>query len=208
MALSEFLLNVRTAAIFFSPHLDFENPEFVPTDVPDAIRHADIWLKPQTVSGFDPEDFGYLGSNRAGELAERVDEFRRLAESVDGRAPTPDEVERTGAPLLSILSILRPNFDPRWLAVHRAIQRASPKFPDWVAGVFPVIDQDWEGEPIIRVYVTVADAELRPGRHVTLIRQFEGLIRDALRSAEIVDPFVVSLVAESDMAEVIGADEG
>lgn len=208
MALSEFLLNVRTAAVFFSRHLDFENPEFIPADVPDAIRHAEVWLKPQTVSGFDPEDFRYLGGDRARELADRVDEFRRVAENVNGRPPTRDEVERAGAPLLAILSILRPNFDPRWLAVLRVIQGASPKFPDWVAGVFPITDQDWEGNPIIRVYVTVTDAELRPGRHVALIRQFEGLIRDALRSAKITDPYVVSLVAESDMAEVIGANEG
>ena len=205
MALDRFLLNVRTAAVFFSRDFDFENPQ-IPADLTGAVRYRDIWLTPRAVEGFDLEDFHHLPPDRRDELAKRVKEFQETAERLTGPTPSDEEVQRAGEQLVAVTRLLNPNLDPRWLAVHKAIREARSRFPAWVVGVFPVTDYDWTGDPIVRVYVTVEDSALQPDRHLAVRREVEKIVEEAFRASGIGDRLSLGLVAKSEMGEVIGAD--
>lgn len=207
MALSDFLTNLRTAAMFLEPKVEFDGPGRDAADFRESLKKADIWLTPKAVDGFDPMDFAFLPPTERAELDRNVEAFRRPAGQVPRDRPaTPEQAEAALTPFLAILRTLQPYLDRDWLQVYRAL--AGVSFPPEVVGTSFEVSPDLTGDPAVWVWVTVEDAALKPDRLVPLTRQMEGLIGDALRRARINYPVYVGLRARSEMPEVIGSHAG
>lgn len=155
---------------------------------PDAavdrwIASRSLWLTPDTVRGFDPDDFPLLTPDQRRDLQARVDRFRATAAELGGRTPTPPEVVEAARLFTEVYEPLSAYWaKPEGEAVMRALW-AGP-VPAFVLGVEYDLDTDWAGEPAVYIWVIVRDdTDPESDEFVAFSRGFNGRVWDALPAA-------------------------
>jgi hypothetical protein len=184
MAMGDFLRNVQTARNLILSHvLAHPGRDPLPPGVTGAnlTRTAQVWLSPQVIAGFDPNDFGFLSPDQRERLANAVSGVREIAEAVAGRVPTPEEARRGYDLLVEIIALLDDKLlDAEGKALMQAIHAAKKPFPDFVLGFDYTLDTDSTGDPAIWIWVLVPD-DLDPDSNE--FREFTSQFRRAVRTA-------------------------
>ena len=92
MALERFWQSVRTAARMIRPPAVVADSPRIPSDViAKRLASSDLWLAPDSVRGYDENDFQFLTQEERNRLTEAVGRFKRVAEAVNPRGPAPIE---------------------------------------------------------------------------------------------------------------------
>lgn len=165
MAMAEFLQHVQTAGNIVFSHLLVHLGDGPPLPAEQENRDYDrlkktavLWLSPQVVAGFDPDEFAYLPSEERATLVKAVNGFRSVAEQARGHEPTPDEIKTGSGHLAAIIKTLgTPALDKEGAALMVAVHVAKGKFPDFVLGLDYTLDSDATGDPGIWIWVLIPD---------------------------------------------------
>jgi hypothetical protein len=165
MAMAEFLRHVQMAQnMVFSHilvHLRADSPLPAERETQDFKRikkTARLWLSPQVVAGFNPDDFAELPTEQLKALETAVNGFRSVAEQAHGREPTTDEMTTAILHLGAIIKALgAPALDPEGSALMVAVHVSKEKFPDFVLGLDYTLDTDATGDPGIWIWVLIPD---------------------------------------------------
>jgi hypothetical protein len=168
MAIDDFWLNIRTAASFYAPTVTTDMPHLDAEELERMLRAAVMWLTPDAVDGFDPNDFKFLDEQRQAALRASVERFRAVASQVPvNRAATRAQAEAGRAAFADILQILQPHRfrDAESFQTQVLLERAlQGKLPRWVTGLFCETGTDVGGDPAIWIWVEVTDDATTKGR--------------------------------------------
>jgi len=208
MAMNEFLRNIQTARNVVFPQLPPGTTLAPPADplafdVAWLRRTAPVWLSPQTVAGFDANEFeSFKGQDREN-LGKVVRDFLAIANAVAGRDPTDEEL-RIGIAYLTILvTVLDPLFrDAEGKALLMALYRSSVFFPGFVLGLDYTLDTDWSGEPGVWISVIVPD-DVDPDSD-EFIRFSQEFRKDVWRAMEVAKSNRIPYVRYRMLSEVTG----
>lgn len=176
MPLADFIRHVHSGLGLVNPivHISYGANDAADTT---ALRRASLWLTPNVVSDFDPNDFVSLTAAERVALAAAVGQFRRAAERVPDPGPATPEQYREGlAALGEVVRLLDEYlFDPEGRAVYEAlwytIRTDEYGLRDRVIGFDYRLQPDAGGDPAVVIWLTVADSE-----DVTT-RDFQSLLR-------------------------------
>ncbi len=163
MAISEFWLNLKTAASLFAPAtVQTDSKQLDPNGIERTIDRAVIWLTPRSVAGYDPNDFMFLDEQKQADLRTAIERFLEVAKTVPGAKPAAREQEtKARAAFGRILEILQPFqfHDPEAFRMQTLLWRElRSKLPQWVTDITCETGLDVAEDPAMWVWIHVTDA--------------------------------------------------
>ncbi len=162
-----------------SRHLD-------PAASAQALARAAIWLTPSAVQGFRADDFQELGAAKQRALAEKVEEFERVAQKVPPDAPATDQQFREAkAALEKILTILG-NYLPSHeeaMQIRTALGRLD--FPPWVLNWDYEVGSDEDDAPGVWITLYADEKAVPPDQFGRRASEMIPKLRSALTAAGI-----------------------
>src|SRR3954467_7531687 len=102
MPLREFWLRVRNGIGLRGQQDSIDSRHLDPVRLRERLGRSSAWLTPQTVEGFDPDDFDFLPPGERDGLAENVRAFLAVARAIpaDGSA-SPEQLDAALTPFLA-----------------------------------------------------------------------------------------------------------
>lgn len=183
MPIADFMRNLETAAKVLSSHMDRLRASQTTDDLDRLRASADIWLTPDLVKDFDPNDFAFLAPEERARLTSKVDQFRALASRASGRVPEVEELLQ-GVELLN--EVLKPLGEyitnPEGAAILTTLWSIKEPTPDFVLGIDYTLDTDATGDPAVWIWVIVddgVDPDSEPFKQ--FVRAFPRRVRKALQ---------------------------
>jgi hypothetical protein len=117
MPLQQFLSTIRRVRnMFFGRMLEAADTgrRLDTASLLDAARHtAGVWLTTDLVRDYDEADFDFLPPDKRTELTRTVGEFRQLAQGLQGRPPSNDQIGRAYDLFVQINNIPAPYREDR-----------------------------------------------------------------------------------------------
>jgi len=185
MALREFWTSVRTAAGLLLPTAAADSTGVDPIQIEVQLQNAAVWLTPESVEGYAPEDFGFLSEEERARLAECVDDFLAVAGQVPADQPaTQNQVDAAQRPLREILNIFRPEkyADLDALVLGKQIEHdLAGRLPDWVLNLQFETGEDASGDPAIWIWVEMKDSAAEKDVFSSHIREVRRIITESVR---------------------------
>jgi hypothetical protein len=122
-----FIQNVRAAGQSLTSPVEADVPHLNPQITAERWQRATSWLTPQSVEGFDPQDFSDLPPPKQQELRRAVDGFLAVAATVPPNAPaTKQQVRKALSHFRRIVSIVQHLVLKEWgSAVGKLIEEAA-----------------------------------------------------------------------------------
>jgi hypothetical protein len=115
MAKELFIENVRSAVSSVLPRVDAEHPYTAREELERLLRRDDLWLRKNSVGGFDPGDFIGLEDRERGRLEWSVESFLRAAgEGIPSQPSAPHRTDAALPPFLEIVEIVRKAVLDEW----------------------------------------------------------------------------------------------
>lgn len=173
-AVNRFGLSVREG----STPLDTESQDRM-------LRDAATWLTPESVEGFDPNDFGFLPDEQQKALRESVERFRTVACQVSENTPaTQAQFEEGRSAFGEIRRILQ--YGIRWdveafrsqMLLERELQG---RLPSWVTVLSSEIFTDTIGDPAVWICIDVTDEAVDDGKIEDQWHALSERVEDAYR---------------------------
>lgn len=211
MALADFWNGVRKGLALFVPSRVVEDSQRLDIERIQAILdQADVWLTPDTVRGYDPEDFSFLSEESRSELTRLVKEFSRIAGTVGPRRPADPLKVAEAKPLFrDIVHLLEFDrfADPEAFRIGKTIE-ADSDFPSLdVVDVRYRSTTDSLGEQALKIMAYLPDSEEEEflDRALLVRKAIQELV---FRHGRPYWPYV-SVRLASDLADLpaVGADE-
>jgi len=185
MSLQEFWASVRTGASYLAPKATVDSPKLDANRIEAILRHADIWLTPKSVAGYEEADFEFLSEEERYRLTACVDNFLEIAKQVPPDQPaTQEQVEAALPAFRCLLEILRPDKygDVEALEIGKRVeQRLAGQLPEWVNDLRFETGEDSNGDPAIWVWIEIADYAAQPDNFSQNTRQARELLQSCLR---------------------------
>jgi hypothetical protein len=129
MARDDFFQNVRTAVRFVAPTVDTDNPYTRPQDLQRRLQEAAVWLTPESVAGFHPQDFGNLPAQQQARLRDAVDNFLAVAQAVPPSAPAEAGQVRKALPsFMTVVTIVQEILRQEWQAAVEQLVRSAEEW--------------------------------------------------------------------------------
>ena len=129
MTKNHFIENVRSAVSSVLPRVDAEHPYTARGELERLLRRDDLWLRRDSVEGFDPGDFAGLDPRELGQLERNIESFLHAAG--DGAPSRPAAPHRTDAalpPFLEIVEVVRKSVLDEW---SRAARKLTDQAERW-----------------------------------------------------------------------------
>jgi hypothetical protein len=182
MAKQEFINNLRAArSLFDHTHAPAVASAADTQAVDDSAARAAVWLRPQSVKGFDVSDFPELDDRQKAELQAAVDEFLQVAKQVRPETiVAPEQVAAAAPPFETILSILRRYLarSPDESSIEEALKNVL--FPPWVVNWDFELFRDDDDEPAIFLYLFIAPGDSPSMEMIRSMHEVRKSVRDAL----------------------------
>lgn len=186
MAITDFFRNARAVTSVLAEQLDTAtaNP---PEATVRLLAGRQLWLTPEAVAGYDPDDFRFLPPDEQDRLAAAVEHFRAAAAELSGREPTADEVFHAAGLWTDLFKPLREYVsDPEGLAIIRALLRDEDGLPGFVLGLDYALDTDATGDQAIWIWVIIDDAaDAESSAFQEFARRFRARVRKALQAQHV-----------------------
>lgn len=185
MAKQEFLGNFRIARNLFV-HSPLQRDGAPPDSDARArnLARAAIWLTPNSVKGFNADDFAELGLDLQRPLQSAVQDFLTVANQVPPNKPaTPEQLTRAQSAFAKILEILKPYLPTPQEAeqVEEALKHVD--FPPWIVNWDYELGSDEDGAPVVWVNL-FADQDSAPRKEFgRFASQLNTKIRQGLAEA-------------------------
>jgi hypothetical protein len=132
----DFFQNVRSAVRFAAPTVDADNPYTNPEDLRKKLSGAPVWLAPQSVGGYRPEDFADLSSERQNKLRRAVEDFLAVAREVPPDGPvTAAQIRAALPPFMEVVTTAQGILRQEWLDAVEAVIRQAEQWSEargWV----------------------------------------------------------------------------
>ncbi len=157
MARQEFLDTFRVARnLFLHPQAEANRQQTDPKAAAERLARAAIWLAPNSVKGFNPDDFPELGPDRQRELQAAAQDFLAVAREVprDSLA-TPEQYGKAAAPFRKMVEILQPYVATPDEGSKVVQVLRSQDLPAWVLNWDYELGSDHEGDPMVVVTLFV-----------------------------------------------------
>ena len=137
MALKQFWTSIRSATRFLVPAVIADAPKFDGAYIELRLPGARDWLVPESVDGFDEDDFCFLPDNLRPHLAQCVNECRAIALQVaSDEQATDEQLEAALTSLLGVLEVMRPDrfADLDALVIGKQVERElTRRLLGWVS---------------------------------------------------------------------------
>lgn len=161
MARKDFWLNVCRASRLTRPTHVADLPLHDPKAIERILRRSPFWLSPQTVDGFNVEDFDFLSAKERGDLADAVQRFQEIARPTPSEPQAQQEQIEQALPFFCrILEILRPDqyANDESLALGKRIEKdLEGQLPPFVRELRFETGVDWRGNPAVTVWVVFTE---------------------------------------------------
>jgi hypothetical protein len=184
MPKQEFFRNLRTARNLFFHRVQSDHTGVNAKEIEQTLSHADFWLTPAAVAGFDDGDFPELSEASRAELGRNVSEFRAVAELVPIDAPASAK-QSAGAlkNFMKILQITEPYLPtPDEVGRLREAMKRVP-FPAGVLTWEFEFGQDSSGDPAVWIWVVVEDAAADDPHFAAVSTRLQRTIHEELQRA-------------------------
>ena len=130
MAREAFIRSVwRAHRLLVAPRVSVDSPYLDPERVAKVIAKADVWLTPNLLEDFKPQDFADASPEQRAALQRAVEQFQEIARQVPPSGPAPKRQARLGRRyLLTVIEVLRQILLPEWLG---ALEKLCGEVEEW-----------------------------------------------------------------------------
>lgn len=155
----------------------------------------DLWLIPQTVEGFDPNDFGFLSKDDRKGLEHAVERFRDVATRAnqEARPATPSELDQAESAFREIADLIELNehADEADYRIAKILERALPVLQQGFRSrgrEFEVVEArhriefDSDDEEALWIWIIVPDAKAESPSFFDECEEFRRGLEHLLRS--------------------------
>ncbi|MEW4571440.1 hypothetical protein AB1L88_26495 [Tautonia sp. JC769] len=191
MAIERFWRNLR----FAKRELETADRVLVPARASSQEFSLDLWLIPQTVEGFDPDDFPLLSDEKRQSLAEAVQRFRDVATRAnnEARPATDEELSEAKFAFREIVELieLEKYEDEKSYRIAKVLERVLPVLKQGFRSrgrVFEVVDVrhrieiDSDGDEALWIWVIVPDRQAESPSFFDECEEFRRGLEHLLRS--------------------------
>ncbi len=188
MALKRFWTSICSAARFLVPAVIADAPIFDGSDIEAGLRRTRDWLTPESVAGFDEQNFGFLADDTRRRMAQCVNDFRAIAQQVASDEQGSDEQLEAALPsLLGVLEVMRPDryADLDALIIGKKVERElAGRLPGWVREIRFETDNDSNGDPAVWIWVEIDDDAATPNVLSRNTRRVRSLLGECVQQVD------------------------
>lgn len=185
MAIERFWHNLKSA----KQELEITDRVLVPGGESSRSFSLDLWLIPQTVEGFDPDDFWMRSKTDREALSHAVEQFRDVARRAndEARPVTPEEHEEARAAFQTIADLVELDRyveakDYRTAKILDMCREKLRRNQYPVSEIVHRIEDDSTGEKALWVWVILEDEATTGDRFFEITRQVRSDLTRMLRA--------------------------
>ncbi|APW59938.1 hypothetical protein [Paludisphaera borealis] len=183
MSLHDFWTNVRMGARLIAPQGFVDAPRLDADDFTRRLRSATLWLTPRAVDGFEEEDFPFLPEAERARLTKLVNDFRKVARTVNPTVPVPTAVVENALPLFRDIVLMlefdRFEDDEAYRLGKMIEQEIEPYRPRELADLRFRTGEDHTGDPGLWIWAFLSDDASKTD---------EEFLKTAQKLRELLDP--------------------